>query len=727
MVVLLIGGKSRFMDILIQKLNKGRHQVYLLTGNRYSKSAYPHVFEKFDFPYDSDSIGQIFTSIHPDVTVFFGAYDTNFHWEDERKESVRYMTGLSNILSAFSLNGQGRFLYFSSQEVYGKNYGADITEDTPTSAVGFRAMALAQGEALCRSYQETRGTNALILRFDNLYGEPKKEGLERNPCYKTVLEMLKTNQISANHRRAFSLLYLTDAAEFVYTFILSPGCQHFIYNLSSKEVLSQAELARLIEKHAGAGTKVTDVTVGEEFRVVLSPARYEKEFPHRIFVPCEEGIKRTTLYMKKHSRQFLTKEDLGAGWGSRTWRTIKRIFLLLVPYLENLMCFLPFFMLNNRAVSSPYYNKLDFYLLYVLLFAIVYGQQQAIFSAILATVGYCFRQMYDKSGFEVLMDYSTYVWIAQLFILGMVVGYMKDKIRHIREEDTEEIRYLEGQLGDITDINDSNVRMKHLFEQQLINQKDSLGKIYSITSELDQYGPEEVLFYAAKVLSDLMDTNDVAIYTVANGDYARLFSFTSDTARKMGNSIKYTDLTELYAELKEQRVYINKTLDARYPLMAAAVYEEDRMQIIMMLWGLPWERMNLAESNRLMIVGRLVQNATIRASRYLEALKDNRYLRDSKVLEVAAFTQLVKAFFDAKSKGLTECSLIRIEKPGSTWEEAAGELVSLLRQSDYLGLLQDGLYVLLPNTDAENARWVITRFEEKGCIGRLTDREDVKC
>ena len=122
-----------------------------------------------------------------------------------------------------------------------------------------------------------------------------------------------------------------------------------------------------------------------------------------------------------------------------------------------------------------------------------------------------------------------------------------------------------------------------------------------------------------------------------------------------------------------------------------------------------------------------MQNATIRASRYLEALKDNRYLRDSKVLEVAAFTQLVKAFFDAKSKGLTECSLIRIEKPGSTWEEAAGELVSLLRQSDYLGLLQDGLYVLLPNTDAENARWVITRFEEKGCIGRLTDREDVKC
>lgn len=68
----------------------------------------------------------------------------------------------------------------------------------------------------------------------------------------------------------------------------------------------------------------------------------------------------------------------------------------------------------------------------MLLFAIVYGQQQAIFSALLATAGYCFRQMYNQSGLEVLMDYSTYIWMAQLFILGMVVGYMRDQIHHIK-------------------------------------------------------------------------------------------------------------------------------------------------------------------------------------------------------------------------------------------------------------------------------------------------------
>ena len=48
----------------------------------------------------------------------------------------------------------------------------------------------------------------------------------------------------------------------------------------------------------------------------------------------------------------------------------------LVTYLENLVLFIPFFMLNNRATDRQYFSKIDFYLLYVLLFDIVNGQRQ---------------------------------------------------------------------------------------------------------------------------------------------------------------------------------------------------------------------------------------------------------------------------------------------------------------------------------------------------------------
>ncbi|MFR9072047.1 MAG: hypothetical protein ACLVJU_02330, partial [Blautia sp.] len=487
-----------------------------------------------------------------------------------------------------------------------------------------------------------------------------------------------------------------------------------LYHISSGEVISQMKLAELIQQNAGDGTTIRDDTVGEGYRLVLDGRRYRKEFDGKIFVPYEEGVKAVVEYMKKYSSSFLQREDTGAGWGNRVWRLLVRIFRMLAPYLENLICFIPFFMIHNRAVGSQYFAKLDAYLLYVLLFAIVYGQQQAIFSALLATAGYCFRQMYNQSGLEVLMDYSTYIWMAQLFILGMVVGYMRDQIHHIKKDDQEEISYLHGQLGDMTEINDSNVRMKQIFELQLVNQKDSLGKIYEITSSLDQYGAYEVLFYAAQTISKLMNTEDVAVYTVANQSYARLFSFTSPTARKLGNSIRYPEMEAMYTDLKERRVFINKTMDERYPLMAQAIYAEDEMQIILMLWGLPWDRMNLAESNRLTVISYLIQNAVVRANRYLEALREHRYLGNSSILEKEAFTQLVSAFFEAKRNGLTECSLVKITCGEEKYLEAAEVLGKKLRQTDYVGMLDGGLYVLLSDTEEKNALGVITRFAEAG-------------
>ena len=722
MIVFLVGGESRLMDDLITKMEKEGHKTYLLTGKRDRRGKYRRVFERYDFPYDSESVQEIFSNVNPDLVLFLGAYDTNYDWSDARKESVRYTADLTNILSAYAFKQDGRFIYLSSEAVYGRSYSSDIHETEPASAKSFQAMALLQGENICRSYRDTRGMDTRILRFDHMYGIPRKGKTDRNPCFWMTLEMLKTNQIAANSRTAFSMIYQDDAVAFAYRAMMEESPKYPLYHITSGEAITQMDLAELIRQNAD-GVEIRDDTVGEGFRLVLDGSRYQEEFDGRIFVPYEKGVKAVVTYMQKHSSSFLQRDDAGAGWGNRVWSLLCRIFRMLVPYIENLICFIPFFMINNRVVGSQYFSKLDAYLLYVLLFAIVYGQQQAIFSALLATVGYCFRQMYHQSGLEVLMDYSTYIWMAQLFILGMVVGYMRDQILQIKKDDEEEIGYLRGQLGDMTEINDSNVRMKQLFELQLVNQKDSLGKIYEITSSLERYGAYEVLFYAAQTISKLMNTEDVAIYTVANRVYARLFSFTSPTARKMGNSIRYPEMEEMYEDLKEHRVYINKTMDERYPLMAQAIYAEDEMQIILMLWGLPWDRMNLAESNRLTVISYLIQNAVVRANRYLEALREHRYLGNSSILEKEAFTQLVSAFFEAKRNGLTECSLVKITCGEEKYLEAAEVLGKKLRQTDYVGMLDGGLYVLLSDTEEKNALGVITRFAEAGYESTIANGE----
>ena len=723
MVVLLIGGESRLMDGLISKFNKDGHRVYLLTGSRNAKTSYQKVFEKYNFNYDSDSIRNILVSTIPDVVIFTGAQDTHYRWEDARKEAVQFSTDLTNILSAYSSVKEGRFLYLSSEEVFGKSYPEDIREEESVSASSFQAIAIAQGEEMCKSYYSTRGMESIVVRIDHLYGIPEKGKLKRDPCFLMTLEMLKSKKITANGRIFFSMLHQNDAIEFIYRLAVAEHVKYPIYHISSGQVISQQQLAQMIAQAAQTGVEVFDNTTGSGYRLVLSAERYNEEFNGKIFVGYEDGVKAVVQYMKRHCDSFLRMQDDQTGAG--ILQNILQIFHLLVPYIENMICFIPFFMLNNRAVDSAYFSKLDFYLLYVLLFAIVYGQQQAIFSAMLAIAGYCYRQMYDKTGFEILMDYSTYVWMAQLFIVGMSVGYMKDQIRYIRDQDDEQIHYLNGQIGDIEDINDSNVRMKHSFERQVVNQKDSLGKIYEITSQLEQREPEEVLFYAVQVLSKLMETEDAAVYTVANRDYARLFSFTSPTAKKLGKSIRYSDMEDMVNELREHRVYINKTMDNRYPLMAYAIYSEESMQTILMLWGLPWERMNLAEANRLTIVGYLIQNAVVRANRYLEALHTRRYVEGSDILEQDAFKQLVTAFFDARRRGLTECILLKIRHTDENFKETAEQLGKKLRQTDYFGVLNDGLYVLLPNTDEDGAAGVIERFKGFGFESLIVNEEAI--
>ena len=142
----------------------------------------------------------------------------------------------------------------------------------------------------------------------------------------------------------------------------------------------------------------------------------------------------------------------------------------------------------------------------------------------------------------------------------------------IRNESKELEEHLSRQIVDIKDINGSNVRVKEVLEQQLIDHKDSIGKIYSITSKLDQQVPDEVLFDAVEMMEELMHTEDVAIY------------------------------------------------------------EGGEMQMILMLWGLSWKKMTLGQANFLTVVSYLIQNAVLRARRYMTALDETRYMGESEIL-----------------------------------------------------------------------------------------------
>ncbi|MCR4960866.1 MAG: NAD(P)-dependent oxidoreductase [Lachnospiraceae bacterium] len=723
MNILIAGGAGTFLNNILIKLHKEGHKVSVLTGNRFAdKDAYQKNFEVYKFQYDASCLNEIFESVSPDVTIFMGAFDTNFEWKNEEADSVKYTASLANILMGYAMRGKGRFIYLSSHEVFGDNHDADITENLMTSPDGFRAQSIYQGEQMCENYRSNRDMDIVTVRFDHLYCIPEKRADIKDVVTSMCLEALEEKTIHYAKSTFLSPLYENDGVEALYRIISCERHNADVYHVSASNQISEEELANLVRDNMNPECDVISTPGTSAYRCVLSNRLYESEFGNPRFMDLATIVKRIATNMKKKAYVFLTDEETGLSFTQRLKKKLGWFISTMIPFLENVIIFIPCFMFYNRAAESSYFARLDIYLLYVLLFAIVYGQQQATLSALLAVAGYFFRNTYEQTGFRLLLDSNTYVWVAQLFIVGLSVGYLRDQIIKLRKENEEEKEFLKQQIEDIQVINSTNVRVKDVLETQVVNQTDSVGKIYGITSSLDQYSPEEVLFYAARTVSELMKTEDVAIYQVSNADYARLFSSTSAKSRVLGNSVRYTEMGDCYEALRNRRVYINRKMDGRYPLMANAIFENDQMQMIVMLWGLSWENMTLGEANKLVIISALIQNAVLRANRYILALEDQRYEEGTKMLEKDSFRTLLDAFLKAEKEDLTECSVIRVKTDQSNRADVIGIIEKSLRTSDYLGNLGGSeVYALLSNTTEEGATFVLNRFLEKGLEAAIVE------
>lgn len=715
MNVLLIGGTGSVMNHLINKMRKEGHRIYLLTGSRYKYEYYEKVFERYDFPYNCDSLGDIFDSIKPDVMIYTGAFDTNYKWKDQEKDAVRYMSGFMSILIAYSTLNRGRFIYLSDDEVYSGRQEGELDEETAQAEGGsLRSITLGQCESVCLDFQRSRKLDILILRVDHLCNVPENRNDRMSVCATMALEAIGNGTITYRKNASYSIIHESDVIQFISQMVWSRNHRYSLYNLSSSQEISEKELAEMVQAQFDTPIRL----IGEEGAApkrVLSNKRFDGEFGLRLFSNTERIITDTVTFIKKNEEHFITGTPMKKTLWERLTQGTGTLINALVPILENLLIFILCFVLNNVTAESQYCARLDFYLLYVLLFAIVYGQRQATLSAVLAAAGYFIHELGSRTALDVVVDFNTYVWIAQLFIVGLVVGYLKDQILVLQSESGEEREYLSEQIVDIHDINTTNIRVKDSLETQIVNQNDSVGKIYNVTSGLEQDMPDEVLFHAAEILSELMDTKDVAIYIVSNRDYARLFTATSAKSRELGNSIRYRELGELYKTIADKKVYINKKLDDRYPLMANALFEGEEMQMILMLWGLHWEAMTLGQANIFFVISSLIQDAALRASRYISVLENERYIEGTTILEKEAFTALLLSYQKARDKMLTEYILIRVDlvRLGETYtvKDMGALLRKNMRQSDYIGVLdEESLYILLTNTTVETSSFVMNRL-----------------
>jgi hypothetical protein len=78
---------------------------------------------------------------------------------------------------------------------------------------------------------------------------------------------------------------------------------------------------------------------------------------------------------------------------------------------------------------------------------------------------------------------------------------------------------------------------------------------------------------------------------------------------------------------------------------------------------------------------------------------------------------------NARNKGLTYCTLIKVYLPDKDLVKASEKLSKLVRTSDYIGTNDDGnAYLLLANTTSGDAAYVEKRLAEADFEYKIIDR-----
>lgn len=715
MRILIVGSYSPFSVMLIEKLTKENHSCFMLTSQKEEAGKWirQKILEEYNFAYDSDSVRHVIESVNPEKIIFTGAYDTWFDFKSIKQQPVEYTAGLVNLLISGKLCGVPHFVYLSSCDIFEGSFTERVKETMTFNAAGIKGKTVAWGEEICRSYFDDE-MDVTIMRIANLYGFPRKQlflnDFWGNLCKKAILGEV----VVVDKTEEFSCIYLADAIEAVYQILSAKVRKEHIYHVASYDIINGEMilevLSNLVEE------KKFEASEQEYNRsCVLSSERLREEFRFSEKYKFAQVAPAIFKYYKKHEKEILGKKKIEERQkGDKLSNKIKDIFKKLFPYVENIVGFLIIFVLSS-LIKSDVLREINWFLLYALVFAVVHGRRQAIMSCLLSVAGQMFLWSGETGWIIALTDVGHYLWILMLFIVGLTTGHLKDSYVQSNAEQTEYADYLKGEIEELTGINEQNLGLKKLYEDRIINYQDSLGKIYAITSQLDELEPGKILINAALVIEQIMKTENVTIYNVVNSDYCRMAVATSELARSLPKSLQYRKTGEMYERLSEEKVYMNTTLEENLPSMAHAIYNLGEMEMIIMIWGMKLEQLTLYQSNLMMILGKMLFASIDRAYRYLESISSKRFVGVTRILDQKAFEEIIDNEKYARELNMSQFTILEIERDDKALEEWDEVLKGTIRNSDYLGILSDKkLGILLTNTESADTLFVKERLKNRG-------------
>lgn len=643
-----------------------------------------------DMP-DRDAVSEVFSNYEFDRIVYFSEDLTP---RSERDGDLGYLRRLLHTVR----NRKVQMLMVSGPE-------SEFTypQETDVHETSKSLMSRA-GEELGLYYARTYDLEVKIVRCPYLYA-PQRNGV--TAYFNGLFEQAQAGELRFHERAEQRTCFLCadDLAELIYRIFDDWTADSELFHVPNVFDFTYGDLGTLIAGYF-PGTKVV---YGEDrpqaypaddhelrLRYGFSP-RYSlrEDFPHVIEGWLKLRENKTDKhpvwdFLRSHNKWWTVLEIIGA--------------FLLTEWLRT-------FTQGNSQLET-----VDLRLLFVVIVGTIYGLHAGVFAAVLACAGVAMSYASQGASFAPLF-YDTSNWLAFViyFVAGSVCGYVQSRnqesVRFVRDENRllrNRLDFLRGLYQDVLDD-------RRQLRDQIIGRRDSFGKLYAVTRELDEVQPQKLYHTAIRIMQESLDSDSLAIFRVDNsGQFARLVAASPRFDVGSFRSVRVSDYGEIITALEHNGIWVNRTLKDKFPMYAVGARDRGELAVIITMGEAKPDQMNLYFQNLFSIMCGLVESAMIRAFEYEDVARRSMLVPGTNLLKPEAFLPKVLAANDLKHDHMGDHLLLKVECEGNL-EDVDSLLMQSIRQTDEAGMLtDDGVYLLMSQAGEKELPIILKRLTRSG-------------
>jgi nucleoside-diphosphate-sugar epimerase len=715
--ILITGNLSSLAVPLAKEFVKEKNRVILASHNA----------SKLDFKLNNVILHSInpsdkifrdaLSSYKFDVAIYLSTREEQLDEYEDEFYAGQQLDGLRNTLELCKKGKIRRFFFVSSTEVYGEM--TDLSENVLPLPSSINGGTLSAGEQYCRIYQDKFEMNLTILRLTNIYGPEEKSGL----LYRLVRDGNGRGEILLpdSPDTCCSFLHVDDVVDFVKRAIDEEySTESLVVNLSSSKPMKYSELAGLLNKYYSKVTyKISDRKIIYTKPVNISAAKkifdwidvhdLTAEIEKIIDLSSKEPIRRKSALLK-----LVNKNPNILKW-------IELILgAVLVQYLSQL---------TGTLIQFKY---VDFRLLFVVIMGYIYGLQFGLFASILVSLSVLYTWL--QLGVDwTLLVYNVGNWFpfAMYFSAGLITGYNHDKTENTILYGQKQNDLILGKYAFLYEVFNEIRNLKDEFRERLIGYRDSFGKIFTITRELDELQEHSVYFRALNILEELMDNKNIAMYSLdSNRAYARLVVNSVEMNEKIAKSLKLSDFPKALESIEQGKIFQNTALLENYPAYIAPVlnnsYPFNVPVAIIVIWFAEFEQYSTYYNNLFKVICGMIEASLVRATLFLDANYERMYLPSTRILNHDAFMDMLKVRLEMRKNKISDFQVIMLQEFGNNIQKKYRKISEGIRTVDITGMLRNGAcYILLSQADTKASLEVLERLDKLGVKGKLIETNEI--